>query len=57
VDYGFNTVNTDPFKLKRISVNDTDDLNELIVKASGVWAFIKTQNGRKQEFGYTKTTE
>lgn len=57
VDYGFNTVNTDPFRLKRISVNDTDDLNELSVKASGVWAFIKTKNGRKQEFGHTKITE
>lgn len=57
VDYGFNKANTDPFRLKRISVNDTDDLNELIVKASGVWALIKTRNGRKQEFGHTKITE
>lgn len=57
VDYGFNTKNTNPFKLKRISVNDTDDLNELIVKSSGVWAFIKTQNGRKQKFGYSNITE
>jgi peptidoglycan/xylan/chitin deacetylase (PgdA/CDA1 family) len=51
VDYGFNTINTDLFKLKRISANDTEDLNELIVKTSGVWAFIKTLNGRKQKFG------
>jgi peptidoglycan/xylan/chitin deacetylase (PgdA/CDA1 family) len=57
VDYGFNSANTDPFRLKRISVNDTDDLNELIVKASGFWAFIKTRNGLKQEFGHTKITE
>lgn len=40
-DPGFNTCNTDPFRLKRISVNDTDDINELIVRASGFWAFLK----------------
>jgi len=57
VDYGFNTVDTNPFRLKRISVNDNGDIYELIVKASGVWAFIKTMNGRKQEFGYKKITE
>lgn len=57
VDYGFNTVNTDLFRLKRISLDDTDDINELSVKASGIWAFIKTLNGRKQEVGHKKTTE
>jgi peptidoglycan/xylan/chitin deacetylase (PgdA/CDA1 family) len=57
VDFGFNTIHTDLFKLKRLSVNDTADINELIVKASGVWSFLKTRNGRKQEFGYTKMVE
>ncbi len=57
VDFGYNTINTDVFRLKRISVNDTEDINELIVKTSGVWAFIKTRNGRKQEFGFTKNIE
>ncbi|MGV3504992.1 MAG: polysaccharide deacetylase family protein [Adhaeribacter sp.] len=52
VDYGFNTIHTDLFKLKRLSVNDTDDLNELSVKASGIWGFFKTWNGKKQAFGY-----
>jgi peptidoglycan/xylan/chitin deacetylase (PgdA/CDA1 family) len=42
VDYGFNTPSTDPFKLRRISVNDTGNMDELIVKASGVWGFLKT---------------
>ncbi len=41
VDFGFNTYSTDPFRLKRLSVNDTSNLDELIVKASGVWAFFK----------------
>ncbi|MDN7025652.1 polysaccharide deacetylase family protein [Methanoculleus sp. FWC-SCC1] len=40
-EFGFNTYNTDPFRLKRLSVNDTDDINELIVRVSGFWAFLK----------------
>lgn len=40
VDFGYNTIETDIFKLKRLSVNDTDDINELIVRASGVWPKI-----------------
>lgn len=42
-DFGYNTVNTDLFRLRRISVNDTEDLNELIVKSSGLWGFLKTK--------------
>jgi len=41
VDYGFNDLNTDIFRLKRISVNDGQTLDELIVKSSGCYAFIK----------------
>ena len=41
VDYGFNTTSTDVYKLKRISVKDTFNLDELIVKSSGVWGLIK----------------
>ena len=40
VDPGFNTFKTDLFKLKRLNMNDTSDLNELEVRASGLWAFI-----------------
>lgn len=43
VDYGYNTLNTNPYKLKRFSVNDTDNLDELIVKSAGVWAFFKSK--------------
>lgn len=57
VDYGFNTLTSDLFRLKRLSVNDTDDINELIVKASGLWAFLKTRFGHRQEYGYTNQTE
>ena len=41
VDYGFNTVSTNPLKLKRLSMNDADNLDELIVRSSGVYAFLK----------------
>lgn len=43
VDYGFNTIHSDLFRLKRLSVNDTDNPDELAVKTSGVWAFFKTR--------------
>jgi peptidoglycan/xylan/chitin deacetylase (PgdA/CDA1 family) len=52
VDYGFNDTNTDIFRLKRISVNDTENISELIVKSSGVWGFIKSRNGKKQSYGF-----
>jgi poly-beta-1,6-N-acetyl-D-glucosamine N-deacetylase len=55
-DYGFNTISTDPFKLKRLIINDTDNLDEIIVKSSGFWDFLKTINGKKQDFGYVNNT-
>lgn len=42
VDPGYNTTETDLFKLKRLSVNDSDDINEVVVKASGLWTGIKS---------------
>jgi peptidoglycan/xylan/chitin deacetylase (PgdA/CDA1 family) len=55
VDFGFNTLKTDIFRLKRLCVNDTDNINELIVKSSGVWDFFKTRNGRKQKYGFSNS--
>lgn len=40
VDHGFNDHRTDPFRLKRLSVNDTRDGNEFIVKATGLWGAL-----------------
>ena len=38
---GFNTCNTDPFKLKRIGVNEkSNNINEIITQASGVTGII-----------------
>lgn len=51
VDSGFNTLDTDPFRLKRMSVNDTGNIDELIVKASGLWWFFKKTNGAKRAIG------
>jgi len=53
-DFGFNSFNTDLYRLKRLSMNDTSNINELAVRASGLWGFLKTRNGRKIQFGYTK---
>lgn len=35
IEKGFNTIQTDPFKLKRLDPDDTSNLDELIVKSSG----------------------
>ena len=40
-DFGFNSIHTDLFKIKRVDPNDPEDMNELIVKASGVWGTIR----------------
>lgn len=42
VDYGFNTIDSDLFRLRRVSTNDTSDLNEFIVRVSGLWGFLKS---------------
>lgn len=36
VDKGYNTIYSDPYRLKRLDVNDTDNLDEFIVKTSGI---------------------
>lgn len=45
LDLGFNTQTTPPFQLKRICINDDAGLTELIVRASGVWEFLKRLRG------------
>jgi len=48
VDGGYNTLKSDLFRLKRFSTNDTDNINELIVKSSGLWFYLKSMIGKKQ---------
>jgi peptidoglycan/xylan/chitin deacetylase (PgdA/CDA1 family) len=57
VDPGFNTVKTNRYRLKRLPVNDTDDINELIVKASGLWELLKRLSGKNHEYGWTDEVE
>jgi peptidoglycan/xylan/chitin deacetylase (PgdA/CDA1 family) len=41
LDLGFNSANTPRFRLRRISLSDTADRHELLVKTSGVWGAIR----------------
>ena len=41
VDPGYNSFKSDLFRLKRFSVNDTSDINELAVKSSGFYSFFQ----------------
>lgn len=41
VDPGFNDAKTDLFKLKRLDAYDLSDTNELAVKVSGLWIYMK----------------
>jgi len=43
VDGGFNNINSDLFRLKRLSTNDTGNLDELVVKSCGVWSFLRNK--------------
>lgn len=49
VDYGYNDDNTDLFRLKRISLNDSGSVLENVIKSTGLWRFIK-----KQSYGYNE---
>jgi len=41
VDLELNSQHTDLFRLKRICIKDDADINELLVKTSGFWGYIK----------------
>lgn len=51
VDLGFNSRKTDPFRLKRIAIDDRDGKHEIATKACGLWGFLKGFV-RKQPYGY-----
>jgi len=54
IDYSFNTTNTDLFRLKRICINDTDGIDGLAVKASGLWGFITNMFGIKPGYRWSR---
>ncbi len=55
VDHYFNDENSAPYTLKRLSIWDTVDQNEVIVRASGLWTFLKNCVISKK-YGYKKLT-
>lgn len=48
VDFGFNTLKTDPYRLKRISIDDSDNVDTVAVKASGLWTLLLGLLGRRR---------
>lgn len=48
VDLGFNTLHTDPYRLKRLSIDDTDNLDAVCVKASGLWTWLLAAVGKRR---------
>ncbi len=53
VDFGFNTLKTDPFRLRRLPVGDVKSIDELAVKASGAGEFISILFGLKPKTKFT----
>ncbi|MFC4872886.1 polysaccharide deacetylase family protein [Negadavirga shengliensis] len=41
VEAGFNSIESDLFRIKRLDTNDTGDFNELVVKSSGLLSLFK----------------
>lgn len=54
VDFGFNTLKTDPYKLRRMSIDDTGNIDAVSVKASGVWTFFMSLTGKQRRSGWTE---
>jgi peptidoglycan/xylan/chitin deacetylase (PgdA/CDA1 family) len=48
VDYGFNAPGADPFRLRRLSIDDTGNLDALSLKASGVWTPLMALIGKQR---------
>jgi peptidoglycan/xylan/chitin deacetylase (PgdA/CDA1 family) len=53
---GGNSDQTDPFEFKRIGIDDNDGVDELLVKACGIWGFLQRVRKRR-DFGYTPQTD
>ncbi|MBK6931682.1 MAG: polysaccharide deacetylase family protein [Saprospirales bacterium] len=51
VDYGFNNLKTDPYRLKRLSIDDTDQVDAVCVKAAGVWTLLMNLAGKRRRSG------
>jgi peptidoglycan/xylan/chitin deacetylase (PgdA/CDA1 family) len=54
VDFGFNSARTDLYRVRRIGIDDEDNSNQLVLKACGLWGFVK-RLVVKPTYGYTET--
>jgi poly-beta-1,6-N-acetyl-D-glucosamine N-deacetylase len=55
VDFGFNSTRTDPYRLRRIAIDDDrDGTSTLVVKACGLWGFLKHLVARPS-YGYSES--
>ena len=54
VDLGFNSVDTDSYRLKRICVDDGAGIYVLLLQVCGLWSLFKNLFAKK-EFGYIKS--
>ena len=52
LDCGFNDQNTDPFRLRRVPLPDQATVSELLVKASGLWGFLRLLRGTQSRFAF-----
>jgi peptidoglycan/xylan/chitin deacetylase (PgdA/CDA1 family) len=53
VDFGFNSARTDLYRVRRIAIDDEDDSHKLMLKACGLWGFLK-RFVAKPSYGYTE---
>jgi peptidoglycan/xylan/chitin deacetylase (PgdA/CDA1 family) len=54
VEFGFNSAGTDLYHVRRIAIDDEDDSHKLVLKACGLWGFLKRLTA-KPTYGYTET--
>ena len=57
VDYGFNTLKSDPYRLKRLSIDDSGDIDALSLKVSGVWTLFRILTGGQRRNRYENLQE
>ncbi|MEQ1747768.1 MAG: polysaccharide deacetylase family protein, partial [Saprospiraceae bacterium] len=48
VDFGYNTLKTNAYRLKRLSVDDTDSVDAVCVKICGVWTLLMWVAGKRK---------
>ncbi|MFN0015023.1 MAG: polysaccharide deacetylase family protein [Saprospiraceae bacterium] len=48
VDFGYNALKTNPYRLKRLSVDDTDSVDAVCVKVSGIWTLLMYLAGKRK---------